>query len=355
MFHKKTVFVLGAGFSAELGMPMGGELADKIVEALSAQGQQNSRYCNLMRAELGAGIPCEAIQAQIIQALPHARSIDNLVEHYAEWPEFAVVAKHAIAKCIVRAEAAAHIQRTKDGFSFKPECARSAAAAIVSLALQGVHQDQLRTAFQNISFINFNYDRCLETYIYWVLRSYSGLSHVEATHIVADINIWHPYGYLGPIADLNEQAGSVLPFATEENDERLMRLQPFAARLKTYSESEASAGHDEAKEWINEAKQIIFLGCAYHLQNLDLLAGAQHMTRLPRIYGTYYRPPAFDVNVNITMEEFIQPNLQPLSMRLRDRLCGRSITAEHPHGPKLHGLTCRQLVDMYDHSWTMED
>lgn len=357
MFHKKTVFVLGAGFSQEFKMPVGGGLAGAIGALLSSDGPKEARFRNLMRAELRLGERVDRVCRDMAGALKYALSIDNLVEHYSTHEDFPLVAKHAIARAILDAERKANIKAARagaQGYELSESCAKSAAAAITLLALRGVSRGNIHEAFRNVAFINFNYDRCFDAYIYTHLREYSLLSHKEVLEILEDLSVWRPYGHLGPISGPEGPDRTIMPLGAPEDDERLMRLLPFASKLKTFSESEASPGHEEAKRWIAEAEQIIFLGCAYHPQNLELLGDQPLPGRRPRIYGTYYRPPPTDPGgqAQPSMAEFIGPGLEALADRLLQRLCEPGMHRFEDGAPNLHGLTCRQLVDMYEHTWT---
>jgi hypothetical protein len=59
-------------------------------------------------------------------------------------------------------------------------------------------------------------------------------------------------------------------------------LGAVAASLKTYSESVAR--DDQLKQWLPASGQIVFLGCAYHAQNMSLIRST--LQRPAAIYGT---------------------------------------------------------------------
>jgi hypothetical protein len=50
-----------------------------------------------------------------------------------------------------------------------------------------------------VSFIVFNYDRCIEHFIFHAAQSYYGVDPGRAAQFVAAISFYHPYGSIAPL------------------------------------------------------------------------------------------------------------------------------------------------------------
>jgi hypothetical protein len=115
----------------------------------------------------------------------------------------------------------------------------------------------------NLTFINFNYDRCLEHYLFWSLVRL-GVREIDASQIINDLAIIRPYGTIG----------SILPNDRSRVSFGASQIDPFGIidRIRTHTESEAL--HDKAhlQQVLSGASMCIFLGFGFHKQNLDLLS-----------------------------------------------------------------------------------
>jgi len=56
--------------------------------------------------------------------------------------------------------------------------------------------DDLASMFDNISIICFNYDRCIEHYLYSALVAHYGITKPAAAKIMGKLRIHHPYGVI---------------------------------------------------------------------------------------------------------------------------------------------------------------
>jgi hypothetical protein len=124
---------------------------------------------------------------------------------------------------------------------------------------------EIERMFTNVSFICFNYDRCIEHYLFWAVRGL-GVPETEAAEIVRRVPIVHPYGTLGP-----------LPWQTDRNDGVAfgatgVHLPSIAGRIRTFTEEIADANDiNRIQSTLCEARQIVFLGFAFYEQNMGLL------------------------------------------------------------------------------------
>ncbi len=108
------------------------------------------------------------------------------------------------------------------------------------------------------------------------------ISEDEARNIVKELKIYHPYGTVG---DLPWQDGNHfdITFGKEIDGVQLLKQ---TKKIKTYSEqTEEQETLNEIRAEIQNANTLVFLGMAYHKQNLDLLM-PEGETNIRRVYGT---------------------------------------------------------------------
>lgn len=114
--NKSLVFVVGAGASKEVGLPVGSELKDRIANALDI------RYKDGYNLTKGDRLILQAFRAlaeqqkignidlyleasrHIAGAMPQAHSIDEFIHAHQENPFITICGKLAIARCILDAK-----------------------------------------------------------------------------------------------------------------------------------------------------------------------------------------------------------------------------------------------------------
>ena len=122
MFNSKTLFVVGAGASAELGLPTGTELKRLIAHTVDLRFEDFQRQTHgdklifqALRKHLSlfpnqSGVaPYQNAGRQIKEAMPLAPSIDNFIDVHRHDDRIALMGKLAITRCILRAERSSSI------------------------------------------------------------------------------------------------------------------------------------------------------------------------------------------------------------------------------------------------------
>jgi ribosomal protein S13 len=184
--------------------------------------------------------------------------------------------------------------------------------------------------FRMLRFINFNYDRCLEFFLWRGLQQLYGIGSRHAAEIVSKVRIFHPYGSVGPLQFDSVESG--IEFGATEVD-----CFEAADRIKTYSEK-VDEGEDLAsiREEIAKARLIVFLGIHFHEQNIRLVTPTTK-TAAENIFGTALGFSDEDQSV-------VEDQLQVfLSKKYRD-----GVFLGGTDGPiRLGDLTCSQLFDRY--------
>ena len=284
MLKKPTVLILGAGAGVEINMPLGEGLSSKIatsvdiwyehgyvkksgndfvIEALKKLAKKTDTDFNQYR-EKGVVIS---------KAVKLSRSIDNYVNAYRHDPMIQEVAKIAIVQTILDAERESyvHVDEGKHPFVFRSEGSvnKSWMNDLFYLLHIGRFADELDGFFDNLTIINFNYDRCIEQFFFYILKQFY---HEKTREYIGDLitkklKVIHPYGYLGRLS-WQGPAGSV-PFGAHPSQ---VDLHTLSQGIKTYTERvDDDAILQDIGQVLGEAHQIIILGFHYHLQNMELL------------------------------------------------------------------------------------
>jgi hypothetical protein len=129
----KTVYVVGAGASAEVGLPVGHKLKLEIAGLLnilfndSNKQYKGDSHIHLALKELNKcdkrliGVDSQDLLPlcwQVSQSLPLAISIDNYIDNHRDSPAFEVIGKLAILKAISVAESNSRIYFSKANAGF---------------------------------------------------------------------------------------------------------------------------------------------------------------------------------------------------------------------------------------------
>jgi hypothetical protein len=300
VFKSKTVFVLGAGASNELDVPVGNELTSNIAGLLNI-------HVRFQEVEKGDAAIFRALQDlvnndpagtwanntliqsshHISEAMELAPSIDTFLETFALDEERKLLGKLGIVRAILLAERGSKLQPTNDRtepFRMK-RVTDTWYVRLAQLLFTGLAAGNVSEVFCNTSFVVFNYDRCLQIFLVRALVVYFQLTEGQAEEIVKKAKILHPYGNLGSIFQGDRDR---LPFGTDAHE-----LAAAADRIKLYTESlQENDVIVDIRTAIKEAETIVFLGFAFHEQNMHVLSPpapkTEKQSAVRRVLATTY-------------------------------------------------------------------
>ena len=335
MFRKQTLFILGAGASAEVDLPVGDELARRISAMLDVHaGGTHNNVGETLLAELYNRHPLpnkgyHRAAVAISDGVRLTRSIDDFLDRHSHDPLIQLVGRTAIVKSILDAE-------SKSAFSLHP---RSRATLdmiektwyVKFFRMLGtdLKAQDVRQIFDKVAFVVFNYDRCLEYFLFNALQQVYGTSANEAASIISDLHLIHPYGV---VAEL-QTAGGGVPFGY--NGELNYGL--FSKNINIYTEQLTNGEmlQDIHGEMLR-AEQIIFLGFGFHEMNLVLLSPKTKLQNIP-VFGTLTRASAHNreaIHTRLTqLFKPVPPRITPWSHIVLD-----------------NDVTCAGLFDNYAES-----
>jgi hypothetical protein len=232
-----------------------------------------------MRTTTGLTEEHKNAMQRIRNSIVSADSIDDFISEWSEIPQLEAVAKIAISSQILAAERSSTLR-----FEGVPDALRTSHLRSFNSTWLGRivrRPDRARrdinAMLEDVSFVVFNYDRLIEQYIIQYSKYALNISDADCDTIISNLNIEHAYGSLGSLTG-HHQVG----FGEKEH------YVPRAAQsIRTYNEDHPSEGIEKVRNTISNSDTIIFLGCAYHEQNLDLILGVEDDRRRDRrIMGT---------------------------------------------------------------------
>ncbi|MBE0553251.1 MAG: hypothetical protein IH625_06125 [Rhodobacteraceae bacterium] len=270
MITEPTVVVLGAGVSNDLGLPLGTELQARVTSAFTDTGTALSPYYtaaikNLLGDRQSTSDNLIHKAKAHCRALKHAASIDNYLDQVRSEVDFVNAAKMMIGYQIANGENNCSIA----GIDRPADIVDAAVQSdyflndFLNLVVRGHQIENIEASLRNITFVVFNYDRCLERVLFaWLSLRFGN----NATDLYRAIRIIHVYGSLGNYPDeetnffRKDSAGPMLNPHLE--------MPKFAGRIKIFTEQEESnLAHDIATA-VRSSTCLIFLGFGFEEQNM---------------------------------------------------------------------------------------
>jgi hypothetical protein len=269
MIETPTTFILGAGAHRSYGFPTGEQLKTKIIGAVEESLREDSRDSFLL-LETYKVAKYDEVQPSVcrhfIKALTNSGqpSIDAFLNSNSHIEGFSKIGKGAIAKVLLAHESSAEDSEDDDWLKY-----------LFQVMLEGVRAPSEFIDKNNVSFVTYNYDRFLESWLYSRIQSSFGLSDSEALDILNQIPIVHIYGMLGKF-----------PIPQEEIDDRNPWV-PASVGIRTIFESEVHSGElENANALLDSSHKICLLGFGFHRENIELLK--LHERSSAQLYATRF-------------------------------------------------------------------
>lgn len=302
---KKLLFIIGAGASVDLNLPSGKELKEKISSLLDYEINDYSDpfHTKLTRGERAILLALEKYFERekkpityydiideckkISQALPLASSIDEFINIRRENTIVGLIGKLAIAWSILEAErgCSLYIDRTNrhSRINFN-NLNKTWYNKLFHLITKGCNLEDLPERFSSIAFIIFNYDRCIEHFLYHALNQVYEVDNNEVKKLIERIEFYHPYGVVGNLP------WQTIEFCAEfglEPDP--VNLLGYAEQIKTFTEgtNPKSSEIQNIRNLIASTPKMVSLGFAFHDLNLSLLQPKPDVVPRHRVVDFY--------------------------------------------------------------------
>ncbi|WP_305822589.1 hypothetical protein [Massilia brevitalea] len=306
MANGKTVFVVGAGASFEMGLPVGAKLKEQISSMLKIQPHEpwdqprikNNEIFDALRIAASWGRSEFELQktvraaGDIAHALPLTLSIDNYLNNHNSDEAIELCGKLAIARAILAAEAGSTLRKSlsQGRYDFS-KCADSWLTPFVQFLSEDCNLNKLRDRLGRVAFIVFNYDRCIEQFLMHAVMAIYKVAEEVASEIVSKVEIYHPYGTVGTLNwdTAKRSDNEIVAFGEVPTPQQLLKV---IRGIKTFTE-----GTDDRiseimaiRSLMETASRIVFLGFAYHKLNIRLLLGDNPIIaeKTRPVFGTAY-------------------------------------------------------------------
>ena len=242
----------------------------------------------------------------------YARSIDEFVDHYQDDRVLVLLAKMGICAAILEKEKSSNLVRTKGNLSNVDHEFLDRNDVWLKQLWYMMRQEVPRGRpvglFENLSFVNFNYDRTLEAFLIRALTDMYDMPADEAVRFVENCPIYHPYGVVDRLSSTPFGAGYPVD---------LLRLKD---NIRTYAESEASPQKRDYEDHLSKASNVVFLGFAYRQLNLELLRSGGKGSQ--RVFGTAVGIPEENFGgVEMRLSHVLLRTNGNLDVRLRPVKC----------------------------------
>ncbi len=291
MFNSKTLFIVGAGASKEAGLPTGNELTATIAKMVDIKFRNFEQFSgeveivDALRSHARDGDIEPYLDAcwHIRNAMPQAISIDEFIDQQGD-DKIEICGKLAIVRSILKAENNSVLffdERQGDSTLDFRKLQGTWYNNFMQILAEGRRKANVNQLFEGVSIITFNYDRCIEHFLFHALQNYYGIQPTEAADIMQELKIIHPYGMVGSMQWQGDGGGR--PFGINVGGERLLSL---AGQIKTYTERvDDRAALAEIHQVVQEAEIVVFLGFAFHKQNMDLMKSTQ-FNKVQRVFAS---------------------------------------------------------------------
>lgn len=277
--RQKTLLIVGAGASNEVGLPIGSGLKAAIVQALSYQREIRGIGDELIGRAIDLVAKREPAKIHqyhqackhICEAMPQAKSIDNFIDQHSDNEQIELCGKLAIVRSILQAEAQSALfvdpSNIYNRIRFE-NLENTWFTCFWKLLTENCSQSDLEERLASVAFVIFNYDRCIEHYLYHSLQNVYRISAVDAAKLVNDIEIYHPYGTVGSLPWQN--TGNSIMYGGTPSVNQLLEL---VSKIKTFTEGtdEKSSDVDTIRTHTRMFPRLVFLGFAFHKLNMRLL------------------------------------------------------------------------------------
>jgi hypothetical protein len=157
-----------------------------------------------------------------------------------------------------------------------------------------VVNENLGDIFKHLTIVNFNYNRCVEHFLFHAIQAWSLKNEREVAELMNGLRIYHPYGSVG---DLPWQSGEGIEFGGGADEFRLLKS---SSRIRTFNEEvEDRTKVGKIQDAVCNASRVIFLGFHFHAQNMELIKSpdAHSGAGNQEAYATAFRRSSSDVNL----------------------------------------------------------
>ncbi len=351
MSKEKHVFIIGAGASVELDFPDGQKLAAKIGPmvtfshdpAYSERGDRHHIWDAITHFEVRRNISHDLTRyveagERIARGMPQAPSIDSYMASNAADTDVDLIGRLAIVRAILVAESQCPlvIKRNDRGVAFMDfgSVGNTWLNRFWHRLANGCVVDDLAAKLRKCTLVIFNYDRCVEQFLYHAIQNYYNVKPDVAQTIMGNLNIYHPYGTVGRLPWQPGDGVAVKFGQAEIGPADLLHLAQNNIKTITEQITTPSVEVANIRSALREATMVVSLGFSFQPQNLQILA--QSLTDPEISFGARFYATALDMSE--PDREVVKSDL----MTVRRRFHGIDVNTYN-----VANATCVKLFDSY--------
>jgi len=283
----KKVFILGAGASCDFGFPSGMRLMQEIHLLWNQPGATEVRnyYGSAERVNLPRQLQDRKTQSgvQKIKELSQrlyfsgADSIDDFLSQCKDQSDGKDNPDVRFGKLTILKTIFAKEQTAKENVNGLFKWDENWLRVLFSEEFRFVEGvEKLKSTLESTQFyfVIFNYDRCVEYFLYTAIKNYYGLTDEEAKNIISKIDFYHVYGQLAPLGW--QQGKNPINFGdTPRGDWHL-----FIPNIKIVNEERGNFEDIRNKigAQIRDAGKVYILGFGFQESNWKLLGIDEYKT-----------------------------------------------------------------------------
>ena len=269
----------------------------------------------------------------------HAASIDNYLHAHRADHELVEIGKLAIAHCILEAESKSSLAYRKNGLGFTGrqhgenpiEPNNSWIGLLLKTLSAGRDFSEFCEALSSIYFVCFNYDRCIERYLFGAASLIYPETDFNFEELSKVLSIIHPYGSLG---DLRPEQGHNGTFGNHKDNHFLLTA---ASNIRTFTEGMESDVKLKIGDAFALSSNAIFLGYGFISVN-DKFLFDESPFEIHTVLGTTY-------GVSEERTEFISAKLSGTCMMRNTPYDGW----QQRGTPQLRSEGCSDLIQRFSH------
>ncbi|MBP9855476.1 MAG: hypothetical protein KBD53_11470 [Candidatus Omnitrophica bacterium] len=307
---KKRVFIIGAGASVGFNFPPGIDLLEKIYKKWENPNKELidlfTHIWSYLGVEHEGPTPEKSIQ-RYAQKLyfSGAISIDDFLSKSKEQllREFG---RATILTEILDNENKTLVKNENELFKFKDNWLRE----LFGRFFRFPELDDLKRFLKHntFEFIIFNYDRCIEFFLFAAIQNYYSITKEDAHKIINEIKFEHVYGKPGKMSweegyDVKNDVAFGQELRTDEKLKYYKKLQTITPNIKVIGEDNIPRSYIEI---INSADIVYILGYGFHSENNRLL----QFTHLNHLINQNSRTRFFITSFGLSqhVKNYIQTN-----------------------------------------------
>lgn len=298
MINNKTIVVVGAGASNDLGLPIGSGLQKEIFKLLDTSSG-TFRYLRSAAHHYfeQEGLSREQIDAIVERAgsmsnqMRSAASIDNFLDQHKDEVHLVAFFKILILYALAEKEQNSRLAGRLPVDDLMTQCEDYFLYDFLNIVVRNHQGNNIHESLGNLTFVIFNYDRCVEYFLdVWLRFRFK----ISISDLQTKPEFIHVYGSIGEIEggytpNTFGRRNLDLPFQNPH-----LEIPALVKNIKIFTEQEDSSVANQIDRAMKDATALVFLGFGFEEQNMRFFKRFQGRKNVfATAYGMSYENQEF--------------------------------------------------------------